>query len=178
MMKMRWTVPVIFSAAILTSGAVAQSLSVDPGSLSPKLHIPLEQNNAADKYRRLPYRDLASEIRIELAADDLYDFDRAQIRSSAADYLQQTANLIFERAKGPVHIECRSDRGSPTAAQKLAAQCATAISQWLIVQEKLTKVKFTTVGTSVPPPVVADPGDPFAPKPVNRANVTIVFAKN
>jgi hypothetical protein len=39
-------------------------------------------------------------------------------------------------------------------------------------------VKFTTVGTSVPPPAVADPGDPFAPKPVNRANVTIVFAKN
>jgi outer membrane protein OmpA-like peptidoglycan-associated protein len=168
----------LFSLAVLSSVAAAQSLSVDPGSLSPRFHIPLEQNIGADKYRRLPYRDLATEIRIELAADVLYDFDRKQVRSIAADYLRQTANLIFERAKGPVHIECHSDRGSPTSAQKLAEQCAVAISQWLIVQEKLTKVKFITLGASVPPPVVADPDDPFAPKPVNRANVTIVFAKN
>jgi outer membrane protein OmpA-like peptidoglycan-associated protein len=178
MISMRRILPIIFSVAVLTSGAAAQNLSIDPGSLSPKLHIPLEQNNAAGDYKRLPYRDLASEIRIEIAADVLYDFDRAQVRSSAADYLQQTANLIFERAKGPVRIECYSDRGPPAAAQKLAAQCAVAISQWLIVQEKLTKVKFTTAGASVPPPAVADPDDPFAPKPVNRANVTIVFAKN
>jgi hypothetical protein len=66
----------------------------------------------------------------------------------------------------------------PTAAQKLAEQCAVAISQWLIIQEKLTKVKITTVGMSVPPPVVADPDDPFAPKPVNQVTVTIAFTKN
>jgi outer membrane protein OmpA-like peptidoglycan-associated protein len=169
---------ILFSLAVLTSGAAAQSISVDPGTLRPRFHIPIAHDNGADKYRRLPYRDLASEIRIELAADVLYDFDRAQVRTSASDYLQQTANLIFDRAKGPVRIECHSDRGSPTAAQKLAEQCAVAISQWLIVQEKLTKVKFTTVGASVPPPVVANPDDPFAPKPVNRANITIGFAKN
>jgi outer membrane protein OmpA-like peptidoglycan-associated protein len=176
-MIMRSALPTFFLLAVLSSGAVAQVLSIDPDTHSPKFGLPLQQDHDTDKYRRLPYRDLTTEIRIELAAATLYDFDRAKVQSSAADYLEQIANLIFEHAKGPVHIECRFDRGPPATAQKLAQQCATALSQQLIVEEKLTKVKFTTIGISVPPPAVADPNDPFAQKPISRANVTIVFAK-
>jgi hypothetical protein len=73
--------------------------------------------DAADKFRRLPYQNLPGEIHIDLAADTLYDFDKNEVRSSAADYIQQTANLIFEEAKGPVRIECRSDR-LPTQSAK------------------------------------------------------------
>jgi hypothetical protein len=99
------------------------------------------------------------------------------VRAGAEDYMQQTANLIFEQASGPVRIECRSDRGVPAAAQKLAAQCALAISQWLTVQEKLTKVKFITVGTAVSPPVPPDPRDLTAKPSPSQSNVTIDFAK-
>jgi outer membrane protein OmpA-like peptidoglycan-associated protein len=175
---MRTTLPILFVMIALTSSASAQSLRIDPNSHRPGLHIPLKGDTTTDTFRRLPYQNLASEIRIELAADVLYDFDKDEVRSSAADYFQQAANLIFEEAKGPVHIECRSDRVPTAVGQKLAARCANTIAQWLIVEEKLSKVKFTTVGTSVPPSTTAPQfGQSLAPKPNTRPSVTIVFAK-
>jgi len=79
----------------------------------------VQTNQAStNTYRHLPSRELGDAVRIEIAAAALYDFDRGQIRADSADYMQQAANLIFEKAKGPVHIECRSDRGAQAAAQK------------------------------------------------------------
>jgi len=171
-----------FALAALGTSAVAQIPSAPntvPGAeANPFPVIQMRPaDSAPDHYRHLPYRDLATSIRIEIASATLYDFDLTQVRRSAADYLQQAANLIFEHAAGPVRIECRTDRGGPAAAQKLATQCALAVSQWLTVQEKLTKVKFVTVGTGVPPPAAPDPRD-LMPKPSpNLSNITIDFAK-
>jgi hypothetical protein len=178
-MIMRPTTLALLSLPLLSAAAAAQlsGYGTDPGSRLPVFGMPIEQDDKPDTYRPLPFQDLTSEIRIELAADQLYDFDTGEVRKRAADYLQQAANLIFEHAKGPVRIECRSDRTPPAAAQKLAERCALALSHWLTVEEKLTKVKFLTVGSSVPPPAAADPKDPFAPAPVNRRTITIVFAK-
>jgi len=135
--------------------------------------------HAADNFKRLPYQSLPDKIRIELAAETLYDFDKDEVRSRAADYIQQTANPIFEEAKGPVRIECRSDPLPTAIGQKLAARCANTIAQWLTVQENL-KVKFTTVGTSVSPDAAAPRADyrlAPRPNPNARPSVTIVFAK-
>lgn len=174
----RLALPILCVLTALVSGASAQGLGIDPNSLRPTFRLPLQGNANADTYRRLPYQDLASEIRIELAADVLYDFDKGEVRSGAADYFQQAANLIFEEAKGPVRIECSSDRAPPAIGQKLAERCASAIAQWMVVQEKLTKVKFTPVGTRVVPTGTNPNTDNrFPPKPNSRPNVTIVFAK-
>ncbi len=174
----RSTLSTLLLISALTSGAGAQSIAIDPQSLRPGLRFRTNAD-AADNFKRLPYQNLPGEIRIELAADILYDFDKDEVRSSATDYVQQTANLIFEEAKGPVRIECRSDRLPTAVGQMLAARCANAIAQWLTVKENL-KVKFTTVGTSVPPAAPAARADyPLAPppKPSGRPSVTIVFAK-
>jgi hypothetical protein len=174
----RSTLPILCVFTVLASNANAQGLGIDPNSYRPTFRLPLQGDTNPDTYRRLPYQDLASEIRIELAADVLYDFDKGEVRSGAADYFQQAANLIFEEAKGPVRIECSSDRAPPAIGQKLAERCATAIAQWMIVQEKLTKVKFTTVGTRVPPTGTSPTRDSrLALKPNARPNVTIVFGK-
>jgi hypothetical protein len=168
----------------LVSGAAAQISSAPntiPGAeANPfpviQLHSDYDRQQSG-QFRHLPYRDLATAISIALPANALYDFNVMAVRAGAEDYMQQTANLIFEQASGPVRIECRFDRGIPAAAQKLAAQCAQAISQWLTVQEKLTKVKFVTVGTAVPPPVPPDPRDLTAKPSPSQSNVTIDFAK-
>jgi outer membrane protein OmpA-like peptidoglycan-associated protein len=180
-MMLRRILFVLVAGPILACGiagiAAAQSVGLDPNSHMPVLGFRTNQDEAPDTYRRLPYRNLPTEIRIELAADALYDFERGQVRTNAADYLQQTANLIFEHARSPVRIECRSDRGLPAAAQKLAERCALAVSQWLTVQERLTAVKFTPVGASVPPPAPADPRDPFSKAGPSQSHIVIVFAK-
>jgi outer membrane protein OmpA-like peptidoglycan-associated protein len=173
----------LLTIALLTAPAAAQISSAPntvPGTEAnpfPVLNMPSQLDTPADRYRHLPSRDLGDAISIQLASAALYDFDRLQVQPRAADYLQQAANLIFEKAKGPVRIECRSDRGAPAAAQKLGAQCAAAIAQWLTVQEKLTKVKFVTVGSSVPPPAPPDPRDLMGKPSASLASITIDFAK-
>jgi hypothetical protein len=177
-MMIRSTLPILFSLAILTSEASAQGVAIDPNTLRPSLRMPLSGNTNADTYKQLPYQDLGSEIRIELAADALYDFNKGEIPSSADDYIRQAANLIFEEAKGQVRIECRSDRDPPAIGQKLAERCANAIVQRMVVQEKLTKVKFTAVGTRLSPAAIApNTNNLLAPKPNTRPSVTIVFMK-
>jgi hypothetical protein len=72
---------------------------------TPVFSIPLDRPQSSETYRRLPFRDMGNEIRIEVNADLLYSFEDAKVRSSASDLLAQAANLIYERAKSPVRIE-------------------------------------------------------------------------
>jgi hypothetical protein len=77
---------------------------------TPVFSVPLDRPQSSETYRRLPFRDMGNEIRIEVNADLLYSFEDAKVRLSASDLLEQAANLIYERAKSPVRIECRSNR--------------------------------------------------------------------
>jgi outer membrane protein OmpA-like peptidoglycan-associated protein len=163
--------------AALTGAAAAQFSVPGTEPQSFPLFRMQEPPQSSDTYRRLPFRDTGNEIRIEVNADLLYSYDDAKVRLSAADLLEQAANLIYERAKSPVRIECRTDRTPAAAAQKLAQACATALAQYLINEEKVTNVKFTSAGVVLPPPAPPDPRDPFAPLPVRQNNVQIVFSK-
>jgi len=165
------------AAAVSAAPAIAQVMAqVMAQNPFPVLGVQTNQAST-NTYRHLPSREMGDAVRIEVSAAALYDFDRGQVRADSADYMQQAANLIFEKAKGPVRIECRSDRGAQAAAQKLAAQCADAVSKWLTVQERLTKVKFTTVGTAVPPPAMPNPNDLYAKRGPSLSSITIDFAK-
>jgi len=171
------------TVSAMTTSAMAQVSSAPntvPGTEAnpfPVIEMHSNYGERTDQYRHLPYRDLATSISIQLPAGALYDFNVMAVRANAADYLQQAANLIYEHAAGPVKIECRSDRGAAQAAQKLATQCALAVSQWLTTQEKLTKVKFVTVGTAVPPPAPPDPRDLMPRASPSQSSITIDFAK-
>jgi len=142
--------------AVAALAAVASAQVDAPGSF-PVFSTPLERTQPSETYRRLPFHDVGNEIRIEVSADLLYSFEDAKVRLSASDLLAQAANLIYERAKSPVRIECRSDRAPTAAAQKLADACAAALLQYLVKEEKVTNVKFASVGVSVPPPAPPDP---------------------
>jgi outer membrane protein OmpA-like peptidoglycan-associated protein len=163
--------------------ANAQAIGIDPNSGAPMFGMPLQRDGRSDvdNFRRLPFRDLGNEIRIDIAADKLFDFDHGEVRVSARDYMQQIANLIFDHAGGTVRIECRtdraSDRGVPVASQKLAQRCASAVQDWLVTQEKLTRVRFAATGVALKPAPPANPNDPFAHAPPSRNSISIVFAK-
>lgn len=80
---------------------------------TPIFSVPLDRPQSSETYRRLPFRDLGNEIRIEVNADLLYSFEDAKVRLSASDLLAQAANLIYERAKSPVRIECHPTARRP-----------------------------------------------------------------
>src|SRR5215472_2494865 len=161
--------------AVAALAAVA-SAQVDAGIVSG-FQYAARADAAVRDLPPLAFHDVGNEIRIEVSADLLYSFEDAKVRLSASDLLAQAANLIYERAKSPVRIECRSDRAPAEAAQKLADACAAALLQYLVKEEKVTNVKFASVGVSVPPPAPPDPSDPFAPLPPRQTEVLIVFVK-
>jgi len=156
------------TVAALTSAAAAQT---------PLFSVPLERPQSSEIYRPLPVHEAGTEIRVEVNADLLYSFEDGKVRVSASDLLAQAANLIYERARSPVRIECRSDRMPAAAAQKLANACAAALLQYLVREEKVTNVKFSSIGVSLPPLAPPDPRDPFAPLSPRQNQVLIVFGK-
>jgi len=114
--------------AVAALAAVASAQVDAPGSF-PVFSTPLERTQPSETYRRLPFHDVGNEIRIEVSADLLYSFEDAKVRLSASDLLAQAANLIYERAKSPVRIECRSDRGGAEARRRLRRGAAAISGQ-------------------------------------------------
>jgi outer membrane protein OmpA-like peptidoglycan-associated protein len=95
------------------------------------------------------------EVRIDLAADVLFAFDKADILPKAQAALQQVAALIRDKAKGTVRIEGHTDgRGSPSYNQTLSERRARAVKEWLTKREGLKKVNFNTQGFGATKPVV------------------------
>jgi outer membrane protein OmpA-like peptidoglycan-associated protein len=119
------------------------------------------------------------EIRIELPADILFDFDKADIRSSAADGLKKAAAVLRERAKGPVRIEGHTDsKGNPTYNQKLSERRAEAVRTWLVERDGLANVKFVIQGFGATHPKVANTKPDGSDDPDGRQTnrrVEIVF---
>lgn len=119
------------------------------------------------------------EIRIELPADILFDFDKADIRPSAADALKKAAALLRERAKGPVRIEGHTDaKGNATYNQKLSERRAESVRKWLVEREGLASLKFAIEGFGATRPKVPntkpDGSDDPDGRQINR-RVEIVF---
>src|SRR5437868_233463 len=64
----------------------------------------------AGKTEALNVKETATEIRIEISADVLFDFDRADIRQDAAIALHQVADIIHDKGRGrAVRIEGHTD---------------------------------------------------------------------
>src|SRR3979411_2303967 len=81
----------------------------------------------------LKVKETDTELRIELAADVLFDFDKANILPNAETVLSQVADLLRQKAKGGVRIEGHTDgKGSPAYNQKLSVRRADAVKTWLL----------------------------------------------
>jgi outer membrane protein OmpA-like peptidoglycan-associated protein len=95
------------------------------------------------------------ETRIALPADILFDFNKSDLRPSAADALKRVAAVLRERAKGTVRIEGHTDvMGEPAYNQKLSERRAESVRKWLIEREGLGNVRFTIQGFGASRPKV------------------------
>src|SRR2546428_14084325 len=57
----------------------------------------------------LQVKEIGNEVRIDLAADVLFDFDKADILPKAEETLSKAAAIIKQRAKGTVRVEGHTD---------------------------------------------------------------------
>jgi outer membrane protein OmpA-like peptidoglycan-associated protein len=135
----------------------------------------------AGKVESLQVRETEMEVRIELPADILFDFDKADIRPAAGPALKQAADIIRNGARGTVAIEGHTDgKGSAAYNQKLSERRSASVRKWFAEREGLRAVRFQTKGFGAGRPVAPNNKPDGSDDPDGRQKnrrVEIVFGK-
>jgi outer membrane protein OmpA-like peptidoglycan-associated protein len=83
--------------------------------------------------RDLGAQETDLEIRIQLPADVLFDFDKANIRPDAEEALGKVLVILRAHAKARIEIEGHTDgKGKPAYNQKLSESRAASVKAWLV----------------------------------------------
>jgi outer membrane protein OmpA-like peptidoglycan-associated protein len=108
------------------------------------------------KPEALLVKETDKEIHVILAADILFDFDKATIRPDAASALKQAADVIRQH-HGTVRIEGHTDsKGGSAYNLRLSNQRAVAVETWLVRNEGFDIAKFSTRGFGATRPVASN----------------------
>jgi outer membrane protein OmpA-like peptidoglycan-associated protein len=117
----------------------------------------------------LQVKETDTEVRIDLAADVLFDFDKADLLPKARDTLKQAAAVIRDKAKGEVRISGYTDsKGDAAYNQKLSERRATSVKDWFVDKEGLQNVDFVTEGFGENHPVAPNTKPDGADDPDGR----------
>jgi outer membrane protein OmpA-like peptidoglycan-associated protein len=128
----------------------------------------------------LQVKETETDLRIELAADVLFDFDKATLLPRAEATLAKAAQFIRERAAGTVRIEGHTDaKGDDAYNQKLSERRADSVRQWL-ARQGLPGLRFSSRGLGETRPVAPNARPDGADDPDGRQKnrrVEIVISK-
>lgn len=171
--------------ALLVLVPLSCSLAQDTGPIAnPRIKIADLQFKVEDmggKVQDLNVKETAAELRVEMNADVLFDFDKAVLKPQAEATLSQVAALIVSRGKGPVRIEGHTDsKGSEAYNQKLSLQRAQAVQDWLTGKRGIDRARLTTAGFGAQKPVAPNTQPNGADDPVGRQRnrrVEVIISK-
>lgn len=95
-----------------------------------------------------------TEIRIDLAADVLFDFDKAEIKKDAEPSLKKVATVLSANPGAKVAIEGHTDgKGADAYNQMLSEQRAAAVKRWLVTNAQQAGANITTRGWGKSKPI-------------------------
>ena len=122
-----------------------------------------------------------TEIKIDLAADVLFDFDKAEIKKQAEPSLQNLATVLNANPGAAVRIEGHTDgRGADDYNQKLSEARAASVKQWLVANAQVGGANIATRGWGKSRPVAPNARPDGSDDPEGRAKnrrVEIVVRK-
>ena len=111
-----------------------------------------------------------TEIRIDLSADVMFDFDKAEIKKEAEPSLQKLATVIQANPGAKVAIEGHTDaRGADDYNQKLSEARAASVKQWLVANAKVDGAAISTRGLGKTRPVAPNAKPDGSDDPQGRA---------
>jgi outer membrane protein OmpA-like peptidoglycan-associated protein len=135
----------------------------------------------AGEVQALALKETPTEIRIELSADVLFDFDKAEIRPDATKILSQAAGVLQDHATRRVVIEGHTDgKGTDEYNQRLSQRRAQAVKQWFQERAGLKSMTLETRGWGAKRPVAPNAKPDGSDDPEGRQKnrrVEIVIAK-
>jgi outer membrane protein OmpA-like peptidoglycan-associated protein len=121
-------------------------------------------------------QETALEVKVDLPADVLFDFDSADVRPDAAQALAQLATVIRAYPAGRVQIEGHTDaKGNDAYNQRLSERRAASVKSWLTEREAIPADQLTTRGAGESRPVADNATD--AGRQRNR-RVEVVIQKS
>ena len=171
---------IVFCVMVQTGWAADQPAPVENLKMQV-LDLIFKVEDIGGKILDLQVKETDMEIRIELAADVLFDFDKADIRRQAQDALKQVGVIIKDKARGAVRIEGHTDsKGSDAYNQKLSERRAQSVRDWLVKNEGLKNVRFATTGFGAQKPAVSNTKPDGSDDPEGRQKnrrVEIVIGK-
>jgi len=127
----------------------------------------------------LQVKEIGNEVRIDLAADVLFDFDKSDILPKAEDTLSKAAAIIKERAKGTVMIAGHTDsKGGDAYNMALSERRANAVRNWFRTRGGLASISFDAKGFGAKQPVAPNQkpdgsDDPEGRQKNRRVEITI-----
>jgi outer membrane protein OmpA-like peptidoglycan-associated protein len=111
-----------------------------------------------------------AEIRIELSADVMFDFDKAEIKKEAEPSLQKLATVVEANPGAKVAIDGHTDtRGGGDYNQKLSEARAASVKQWLVTNAKVDGAAIATRGLGETRPVAPNAKPDGSDDPQGRA---------
>lgn len=146
------------------------------------IDLDFHQQEVGFNVQDLAIKETPTEVQIDLNADVLFDFDKADVLPKAEETLKKAADAIRERGpKGSVRVEGHTDaKGDDNYNMKLSLRRAESIRNWLVQKGGLSGVNFTTKGFGETQPVAPNANPDGSDNPAGRAKnrrVTIVMTK-
>lgn len=152
-----------------------------PGAKFKVLDLVFKVEDVGGRVADLKVRETDSDIRIELAADVLFEFDKATLLPNAEATLTKAADFIRERGARSVRIEGHTDaKGDDAYNQRLSDRRAASVRQWLS-RQGLVGLRLTSKGLGETQPVAPNTKPDGSDDPDGRQKnrrVEIVIAKS
>jgi outer membrane protein OmpA-like peptidoglycan-associated protein len=159
------------SIAVVTLGLLAAGVAHAQGEKGKIIDL---QGKVIDLRERveplgLDVKETAEDIRIELAADVLFDFDKADIRPEAVEALTRVADVIRGHAGQGVSIVGHTDaKGTASYNQTLSQRRAASVRDWLVKHGGLTGAAFQVSGEGAGRPVAPNAKPDGSDNPAGR----------
>jgi outer membrane protein OmpA-like peptidoglycan-associated protein len=152
----------ILIVLLLAAPALAQETTRDTVAETTALVMPVQPLTAAIVGLVLPVQDMIKvtatpkEVKIELPADVLFDFDKSDIRPDAAVALAAAADLLRRGVVGAIKIDGHTDsKGTAAYNQKLSQDRARSVQGWFVKNGSLpSSLRFTLTGYGATRPKV------------------------
>jgi outer membrane protein OmpA-like peptidoglycan-associated protein len=111
----------------------------------------------------------AQEVKIELDADVLFDFDKYNLRPEAADSLRKVGEVAKSYGNSPVLIEGHTDsKGTHPYNMKLSENRAVSVKNWLVQNASVLAARIRTHGWGETKPVAPNTNPNGSDNPAGR----------
>jgi outer membrane protein OmpA-like peptidoglycan-associated protein len=155
---------------------VLQIVGLEGGTAGASQGIVATVQEVRQAMKDLGARETAIEVKVDLPADVLFDFDRAEVRPDAAQALARLATVIRAYPGGRVQIEGHTDdKGNDAYNQRLSERRAVAVKSWLTEREAIPADQLATRGAGESRPAADNATD--AGRQKNR-RVEVVIQKS